>query len=178
MNEKEFASFMKEEKAVPFELEAQVLARVQTQQKKTNTIFWPKLLSIHLLSGALTLSFCPQFGFDPFQTQSGLPHLFMSYGMWACGLFCGVLFFSIGSFLTSLLLTRDEFALLKKRRVPVVLGFSSLALVSLMLIGASQKTLGGFTGASFLSFWFIGAIFILLFAASIRDPKILKARIL
>lgn len=177
MSEKEFKSFMKEEKVVPFELEARLLTNIQGQQKRTKAFFWPKLLSLHFLSGAVTLTFCPQFGFDPFQTQSGLPHLFMNYGMWACGLFCGALFFSIGSFLTSLFLTRDEFALLKKRRVPFALGFSSVALASLMLIGASQNTLVGFTSLSFLSFWLIGALLIILAAASLRDPKILKIRI-
>lgn len=174
---KDFQTFMTDEKHVPKELDYLVLGAHEQKHQHLKKWFWPKLASIHFLSAIVTLSFCPQFGIDPFQTQSSLPHLFMSYGMWACGLFCGVLFFSIGSALSTLLLSQDEFLMMRKRRFSVVLGFSSVALASLMLIGAAQNSLKGFTSLSFIGFWFLGAILIHFMTAASRDPKFLKVSI-
>lgn len=81
MDEKDFQTFMSEEKHVPKELDHLVLGAHEQKHQHLKKWFWPKLVSIHFLSGIVTLSFCPQFGIDPFQTQSSLPHLFMSYGM-------------------------------------------------------------------------------------------------
>lgn len=116
-----------------------------------------KALAAHWAAGLVTLAICPQFGWNPFNSSLHLPHIFMKYGMWACGLFCGSLFMALGAFFTWVILGRNQRVYLAVRSWKFALMLSSLSMGALMILGKASNGSDVFFTESFIIFWILGA---------------------
>lgn len=117
-----------------------------------------KLLFVHFLMSSLTLTVCPQFGIGPIGGGLGVLSIVESYGHFACGAFCGSLFFT-GSVLVSALL----FSTAQKRKIyqSTFASFSILAFISfgaLILFTFMGKGKVPHLHLEFLAAWLIAGI--------------------
>jgi hypothetical protein len=98
-----------------------------------------KLIVIQALSGALTLSFCPQFGFGPWGGGDGIMGLLMRYGHHVCALGCGAAFFVLTAWVAVLVLRPVEMLTVYRRKLlflPALVGFYFF----LGMLGGSAET--------------------------------------
>ncbi len=157
MDLKDYKSFLKDSKNPGSELDRAVSEMVAEDLRWLPRITFVKTLSAHWLAGLVTLSICPQFGWNPFDTWVHLPHVFMKYGMWACGLFCGVIFMALGASATRIILGANERVYMARRSSIFALLMSSLSMGALMLLARNSSGADIFFTESFISFWVIGA---------------------
>ena len=122
MSEKDFFQFLQSDKRTAKGLDQMILAKAKAGLIRDQFFAILNVVGIHAVAGDATLAICPQFGWDPFQTSSHLPHLFMNYGMWACGLLCGVIFMGLGAFLKIFVLKKRTLAIFEKKEVIKELG--------------------------------------------------------
>lgn len=159
MNKKDFLNFMKQESPPPSFLSEKIFAAEIAIIKRERINSFLSVLTVHVLAGLATLSVCPQFGWNPFGANPHTMHIFMKYGMWACGLFCGVLFMLSGSILSALLLPRVSNALFYRNLIKNSLILSSIFFFMLMTAGLYTSSDNIFLGLSFSAFWYLGAVF-------------------
>jgi len=160
MNRKssEYLSFLQSDEKPSQKLDSQVQASFELKAKKEWYVFLVKLGAIHLFSGLITLSFCPQFGLNPFRASPHLPHIFMSYGLWACGFFCGSIFMGSGAFLRWIFLSSRDRFMIAPKGLQATLILSAVLYGSLMMLGRnSTQQLASFSIAFFLS-WVVAAV--------------------
>ncbi len=92
----------------PAELSEIILAKVRRDLDPPAIQVFIKLLGIHTVVSFLTLNLCPQFGFRLFGEGPGLMAYFMKFGDAGCMAACGVIFLGATTFISSILLSRDE----------------------------------------------------------------------
>jgi hypothetical protein len=132
----------------------QNLELIKLQKKLT----MGKVALTHLLAGIGTLLYCPQFGLDPFGVGHGLAHFFMSYGDWACGLFCGAFFYGSGSLMSQILLSKRDllyFSVQNFRKSLILV--SSFHFILMFIAKMTTTELVNF-GLEFSLFWVLGAL--------------------
>lgn len=157
-NEKnEFDTFMNSSTEAPYDLKSQISSLVHGDLKRLPMRTFAKTLSAHWVAGALTLAVCPQFGWNPFSSSPHLPHIFMQYGMWACGLFCGTIFMALGALISMAFLNGNERVYLSTREWSYALSLSFLSMGVLMVLGRASSGGDVFFTESFIIFWLIGA---------------------
>ena len=110
-----------------------------------------KMGLIHLVSSALTLMACPQFGFRLFFRGHGLMHYFMQAGSVACFALCGAFYLGASFWIAKAFLGEFEWALLRRNSV-LVLG--SLSLLSLGSFAMMSQELNFEVGLV----WLLGAL--------------------
>lgn len=157
MNEREFQKFLKSYEAPRQDLDLRVLAEAHKQSAKERAAVVTKALLIHAGAGLATLAVCPQFGWSPFDAPERLPHLFMSYGVWACGLFCGAVFMGAGTFIKMLFMRPNELKTYQRKAWAYSSWFSALFLGTLMLLGLDNAQESAYLSALFIAFWYAGA---------------------
>jgi len=109
-----------------------------------------KISFVQVITGFVTLLFCPQFGLS-FTQSHGLLHLLMKYGEAVCMFGCGVLFVGSSLFVSSLILKRDEVRVLRKNRLLQTAVLSFLTVGTFLCFGA--EVIGPLTLA-----WLAGSI--------------------
>ncbi len=116
-----------------------------------------------LLVGALlTLTVCPQFGLGPWGGGHGISHWVMRYGQWACGLFCGGVFFTSGALTARLSLSRGEWWWVLRH--PLGSTLPLIAICQLLFMGVAQglRLEGMHESLSFQLAWPVGGASLLL----------------
>lgn len=173
MNDKEFLDFMQFDQNPSPAIDQKIIQIIEEKLKRFKRLILIKAWAIHWISGAITLSFCPQFGWNPFGASPHLPHIFMDYGMWACGLFCGALFVGVGGLMTLLVLQKSEKFYYQKKGFSIATVISAISLGLLMLLGATTNSLDIYFSFVFITFWVIGALAIeaLVLGAFVLDVK-------
>lgn len=156
--QEDFKAFMTSEVEPSSKLNHEILRYVERDLSTLPWYTFAKALGVHWIAGALTLLVCPQFGWNPFETSPHLPHIFMQYGMWACGLFCGTIFMALGSILTLIMLPLDQRHYIEKHGFRYALVISSFSIAALMLLGRGSSGFDIYMTESFISFWLVGAI--------------------
>jgi len=150
---KEFAEFnnMKEIR-VPQDLTEKVWDRMnQLIHPKPSMIFY-KILGIHFVVGFLSLSFCHQFGMNPFQTSSSLADVFMQMGGHSfCMFACGALFMGTSLATAGFFLSLEEVKVLRKTELLQNLLLSGLSLGIFAMLGAELAL-------TFAGLWLLGAL--------------------
>jgi len=158
MSEKEFIKFMKANQSPSQNLDELVIAHQGNLFAQDRIIVFSKVVAIHALAGTATLAVCPQFGWNPFGANPQTMHIFMGYGMWACGLFCGSLFMVLGAFLKLVLLQKSSVSLYYRNGIKNSFMLSSLFLFMMMTAGAMTSSYNIFLGFVFALFWWLGAL--------------------
>jgi len=158
MSEKEFLEFMKANQSPSQKLDELVIAHQGNLIAQDRILVFGKVVGIHALAGAATLAVCPQFGWNPFGANPHTVHIFMVYGMWACGLFCGSLFMVLGAFLKLALLPKSSLSLYYRHGIRNSFMLSSLFLFMMMTAGAMTSSDNIFLGFIFALFWWFGAL--------------------
>jgi hypothetical protein len=145
---KEFASTS--DKEPPKHLSEQILKRVHVDLNPATWLVAAKLSMIHLVTGTMTLLFCPQFGVN-LGGGMGLMGLFMKYGDHACMVGCGAVFMA-GSALTASIFLRPEEV--RKIRKTELLLFPAMGLFSM----GAFLCVGAPIAFSLALFWLIGSV--------------------
>ncbi len=88
---------------------------------------------LQLLSAASTLLICPQFGIGPLGGGHGISAWVMQYGDFACGAFCGFIFFGFSTLMGLSVIRREEVLWLKRNQSYVLSGVFVLIFSTLMI---------------------------------------------
>lgn len=150
---KDYQDFIDSDKtSIPQEVTNGVLSKIQNLLNPSAWSVFFKILGIHLVTGLVSLSFCHQFGLNPFNTKYSLADWFMSVGgHHFCMLGCGVLFVGGGILAAGYFLTVEEIKALKRTEF---LQNLSLGLISLGLFAA----FGVEMILSIAGLWLLGAL--------------------
>ena len=149
----EFNNFMECDGVKPPEsLSQKILIKTKKLIDSSPWIVFFKLAGIHSLFGTLSLAVCNQFGLNPFNTSLSLSEYFMTFGYSACMTLCGVTFIAFSIFAAWMILTRDEFYVLKKNYLIQVFSLSLLSLATFVALGAHISL-------SIAVLWTLGALF-------------------
>lgn len=141
--------------------------RIKRELRPSVLMVGTRLTGAHLLSSALTLSVCPQFGVRLLGSGHGIMALFMPLGMLGCFFLCGALYLGFTVFMARLVLSRPDWRVVRNH---YALFMGGLALVSLLAFSLIQ-------GQFYLNlslFWFVGAM-IAAYGALIFERKLFKA---
>ena len=156
---KEFEKFMTTSQAQPpRELSDKVTYLILQDLNPSFQQTIPKFIAIQATAAVATLSICPQFGVGPLGGGNGIAHIFMSVGVWACALFCGLVFMGVGFLVSSLLMSSAELQLIQKKSMWLVPALGGTYVSTLMLISYSIQEQHILFSSQFVAFWMIGAI--------------------
>lgn len=157
MDHKEFNSFLKSYEKTPGSVDREIVEKAKKRTRKDYALMFAKVFSLHAFAGLLTLLICPQFGWSPFDAPEHLPHIFMSYGVWACGLFCGSIFMGAGTFLKMALLKENELENYQ-RKIWANATIVGALLLGLLMFAGRDTSAGAYLSLTFIGFWLIGAL--------------------
>ena len=148
---KEFHEFISAEAVTPPQaLSESVAARIQGELNPPLLSVFLKLSGIHAVLGAVTLAFCPQFGFA-LTSGPGLMGPFMALGEQGCMVGCGAVFMGGSLLAASLVLKSDEVRAIRRTEL---LQISLLALLSLgVFVCAGVGVVAGLG-----LFWLLGSV--------------------
>ncbi len=159
MSEKDYLNFLNSYSDSPSkDLDLSILNMTKRNLKKDFYLMIFQVMIIHSLAGLITLSFCPQFGWNPFGASPHLTHIFMNYGVWACGLFCGMIFMSVGSILKIIILNRSFALTYKNKLIRNSIALSSIFVSLLMIMGSVNTQEGVYISFTFVLFWLMGSV--------------------
>ncbi|OFZ31104.1 MAG: hypothetical protein A2622_00430 [Bdellovibrionales bacterium RIFCSPHIGHO2_01_FULL_40_29] len=150
---KDFQDFLQpEETRIPQELHSLVSTQISKWMNPNSWVVFSKLVGIHLVVGSLSLSFCHQFGMNPFQTEKSLADWFMRVGgHHVCMFACGILFVGISLLAAGYFLKIEEINALRKNDLTQSLSLGVLSLGLFAVFGA-ELAIG------FASIWLVGGL--------------------
>ena len=150
--EEEFKDFISVEGIEPPKhISDSILARVRMDLNPPVIKVFSKLIVIHSLTAAVTLSICPQFGFRIFGEGMGLMHVFMNLGPYGCMLACGAFFTGLSLLIAAMTLKAEEVRKIRSHRL---LSLGALTLLSLGFFIMVDKEIVFSLAAT----WFTGSI--------------------
>lgn len=137
MKDKELLEFLSSGEKVPTHL-------LKMSQKDISLSFHSqsiitKFIGFQILGGLISLMFCPQFGVGFFGGGHGITHELKMIGDWACALFCGSLFLSVGTILSLLTMKGEELWWIWKRKKNYLVFIPAFCWAVLMLLNLSLK---------------------------------------
>lgn len=155
---KDYLKFIKSDKKTSSDLDLRIRENISDLQRKDLISLHLKIIFLYTITGFISLAICPQFGLNPFNRSPELIHMFMQYGTWACGLFCGSLFMGIGALIKFMVLGRKDILLLSRVSTLNITIVSALIYGLFMMIG--NRNASSFINFSivFFSFWLLGSI--------------------
>ena len=149
----EYQAFLNsDEVVVPAEATSKVFSRMQELINPSAWTVFFKVLGIHVAVGFLSLSFCHQFGMNPFGTDSSLDNWFMSmWGHSTCMIACGTLFLSSSILSAGYFLSIEEVKALKRTEFIQTFSLGAVSLALFTVFGAELAI-------SFAGLWLLGAL--------------------
>lgn len=139
------------------QIEDKVFAHVMRDLRPAFSASFARLVGVHLLSSAITLSVCPQFGLRLIGEGHGLMRYFMPLGQFGCFLLCGAFYLMVTVFLGKMILAHADWRMIREHYALSMLGLSVGSLLSFSLIqgqfflGLSLMWMVGALGAAYLS---------------------------
>lgn len=128
-----------------------ILGLVTRELNPSSWRVFSKLSGIHLFTGFLTLSVCPQFGFRLLGDGMGLMHYFMDFGDYGCKIACGAFFSGVSLLVASVALRPEEVRVLRRNRALQLGALTLLSLCFFIMFRADMVL--GLTAA-----WFFGSV--------------------
>lgn len=113
----------------PRDLSREILLCIGKELNPDPWKVFSKASFIQVVTGFITLLFCPQFGYS-LTGAHGIMHLLMKFGDALCMFGCGSLFVGSSLLFSALLLKTEEVAVLRKHRL------LQTSLMSLLVVGA------------------------------------------
>lgn len=110
------------------DLNQKILNEVHNKLHPNKVSLLSKLFFIHFLTATITLSICPQFGFQVFKSDYNLMELFMYWGKPFCDFACGAFFTGTSMMSAHFILSHDEIRFLRFNKT---LTIASLLLTSI-----------------------------------------------
>jgi len=147
----EFEEFQKSAEIVPpRDISEKIISKVRSDLNPSSLSIFRKLSLIQVLTGFITLLFCPQFGIG-LTSGMGLMGILMRYGENFCMAGCGAVFLGVSALVSTIVLRPEEIRVLKKN---IALQFPILALATLgvfICLGAPVISILGIS-------WFVGSV--------------------
>lgn len=135
--EKDFREFLDAEAIrPPAELSRKILDHVSSKLNPSPWLVFSKLLAFVVITGSITLFFCPQFGLGA-SDGPGLMYFFMKYGRNVCQFGCGAFFIGSGILASAFLLRPEELNVLSRNKFLQISAVSGLSLGVFMMFDAS-----------------------------------------
>jgi hypothetical protein len=106
---------------------------------------------VQLLSAAATLLICPQFGMGPLGGGHGISGWVMQYGSFACGAFCGAVFYGLATVISFSVMRREEAFWLKRNQSSVL---SSVFILLFAVLMVTKWSLGLSSSHESFSYYF------------------------
>lgn len=106
---------------IPSYLSEKILNDIKNRLSPNLKTLLAKLFIVHLLTAIITLSICPQLGFQIFKSPINLMNIFMTFGTHFCDFACGTFFTATSIFIALFIFSRDELRVLKNHRTLTVL---------------------------------------------------------
>ncbi len=150
--ESEFEAFARQEEClVSAELSQKIKSSVRQKvvHSKINAI--ATALMVHLVSGLLILTICPQFNIQIIKNFAGLQHVFMKFGSHVCLFLCGALFLS-----TSVAMSGFILSPVSKRYLYSIRYFHIGSLTALSLVAFALASTVPFNTLTLM--WVLGAL--------------------
>lgn len=135
----------------PRNVQEKIFALVHQDLNPSAWFVFSKMALIHLLSGLITLSLCPQFGFRIFGEGLGIMKVFLPLGAYGCIALCGAFFVGISLFASGIILQPEELKALRNHRWLQISALTFLSLGALLM--TDTEILFGFASA-----WVVGSI--------------------
>ena len=118
MSQREYEEFMNtSDLAVSSAVSRRILGGVYEDLNPSVWRVSGKLVLVHLLSAAVTLSACPQFGFRLLGEGMGLMHIFMRFGTITCTFACGSVFLGFSVLAAMFFLRPEEIRKIRQHRL-------------------------------------------------------------
>lgn len=155
---KEYLTFLRSNKETDSPLDLKIQNSISSLQKRDIFFLHLKIIILYIITGFISLSLCPQFGLNPFNRSPELIHMFMSYGTWTCGLFCGSVFMGVGAVLKFILLGRKDILLLRNIKLINMILMTAFIYGLFMFMGNKNSTSFINFSIVFFSSWLIGGI--------------------
>lgn len=137
MKDKELLEFLTQKETVPGAL-SELTRRDIVLSFNGSSILW-RFIGFQVLGAIISLSFCPQFGLSFFVEGHGITHGLRMIGDWACALFCGSLFLSMGLIIAMLFMKADELWWILRRKKIALSVLPATFWGILMLLNVSLK---------------------------------------
>ncbi|MBC7741822.1 MAG: hypothetical protein H7061_06480 [Bdellovibrionaceae bacterium] len=139
---------------VPDNVTENLFTQMKSLLNPSAKLIFLKILSIHIITGFLSLSVCNQFGINPFNTSQSITTWMMAVGgHHLCMVGCGVFFIGLSLMISGYLLTIEEVNALKRTRYLQTFCLIVVSLASFIMVGAEVAIsiaalwlLGGFIG--------------------------------
>jgi hypothetical protein len=141
----------------PVALALQIRREIEQNLEPTPTAALFQGFSLHAVSGAVTLLFCPQFGIGPFGGGKGLMGFVEAYGHLVCGLFCGAFFMSLTAVLMPVVLDRPVRKVLSRHPLAMAGLWTLSSLFALLLVALMARGEVPHLHAEFLVAWILAA---------------------
>ncbi len=167
--EADFADFVTHsEMSLPSNTADKILAKTYFLLNPSPAKVFFKILSMHIVMGYISLSFCHQFDMNPFQTSGFVSKWMMdNWGHTICTFLCGFIFISVSVWSCSFLFSREEFVLLSRYRVRGSILLGTASLMAFVYGGANVFQ-------TITALWFLG--FLLGFLLSMEFSYLIKFR--
>jgi hypothetical protein len=147
----EFNEFLSAEPVrPPVKVNAALSKMISADLNPAASLVFLKVALIHLVIGTATLLVCPQFNVH-LVPGMGLMSVFEKFGEIGCTLACGALFLSGSFLLASLVLRPEEVRVVRRTKLPQILGIGTLSIVAFLMVGASAVFAGAFI-------WIVGSM--------------------
>ncbi len=92
VEEQGLGDFLGNVESVPSHVFTKTESEIRRQMKPGFFKVLRELLRVQVISGALTLLICPQFGIGPLGGGEGIMAWVSEFGHWVCGAYCGSVF--------------------------------------------------------------------------------------
>lgn len=150
--DKDFRDFLTKEEANPSKQVSNIISNmVKKDLDPKIQIIYMKLFFIQIITGALTLIFCPQFSIS-LTGNDAIFHIFhSSFGMYGCMAICGSIFVGSGSMTSAFFLKKPE---TKKIHKYNFITFSLVSFLSLLTF----SFFGEVVSVEIILSWLIGAV--------------------
>lgn len=149
-----YQSFLETEVISPCsELNSYVFSQVAKDLNPSELSVFVHLSFVCMIAGAISLSFCPQFGVSLSPYHLSLMSYFQALGVIGCGLACGAVFLGSSVLIAGFVLRPEQIKVLVDSRG---LQFSALALLSM---GALICLGGELVTAEYVIAWLVSSVF-------------------
>lgn len=148
----DFFDFITSKQVMPSaSLDAKVISMIENSLAPSRRYVFAKLTLVEAILGITTLYFCPQFGLSINGNNDFFHNLHTQINFYSFYIICGLLFVSLGSAVSALLLTKEEKSQIKKSKYLYYIFFAVTAYLVFYLLASEALLTAALP-------WILGAI--------------------